>query len=93
MMKTFVRPARDLRNHYAELAGMLKDHDHVIITNRGRGEAVLIGIEDYAQYEDFLHERYVAQELAKAQRQAADPATSWQDHESVWETLHKTYGV
>ena len=22
MMKTFVRPARDLRNHYAELAGM-----------------------------------------------------------------------
>lgn len=93
MMKTFVRPARDLRNNYAELAGMLKDHDHVIITNRGRGEAVLIGIEDYAQYEEFLHERYVAQELAKAKRQAADPATPWASHDSVWETLHKNYGL
>ena len=93
MMHTFVRPARDLRNNYAELAALLKDHDHVIITNRGRGEAVLIGIEDYAQYEEFLHQRYVAQELAKARRQAADPATRWEDHETVWQTLHDAYGV
>ena len=33
MMQTFVRPSRDLRNHYAEISDMLKDHDHVIITN------------------------------------------------------------
>ena len=33
MMQTFVRPSRDLRNHYAEISEMLKDHDHVIITN------------------------------------------------------------
>ena len=25
MMQTFVRPSRDLRNHYAELSEMLKD--------------------------------------------------------------------
>ena len=49
MMQTFVRPSRDLRNHYAELSEMLKDHNHVIITNHGRGESVLINIEDYAQ--------------------------------------------
>ena len=42
MMQTFVRPSRDLRNHYAELSEMLKDHNHVIITNHGRGESVLI---------------------------------------------------
>ena len=36
MMQTIVRPARDLRNHYAELSELLKDHDHIIITNRGR---------------------------------------------------------
>ena len=35
MMQTFVRPSRDLRNHYAEISEMLKDHDHVIITNHG----------------------------------------------------------
>ena len=66
MMQTFVRPSRDLRNHYAELSEMLKDHNHVIITNHGRGESVLINIEDYAKYEEFLHQRYVAEALAKA---------------------------
>ena len=50
MMQTFVRPSRDLRNHYAEISEMLKDHNHVIITNHGRGESVLINIEDYAKY-------------------------------------------
>ena len=73
MMQTFVRPSRDLRNHYAEISEMLKDHNHVIITNHGRGESVLINIEDYAKYEEFMHQRYVAEELAKAKQQAADP--------------------
>ena len=75
MMQTFVRPSRDLRNHYAEISEMLRDHDHVIITNHGRGESVLINIEDYAKYEEFMHQRYVAEELAKAKQQAADPNT------------------
>ena len=68
MMQTFVRPSRDLRNHYAEISEMLKDHNHVIITN-------------------------VAEALAKAKQQAADPDTQWEDHESVWETLSKQYDV
>lgn len=93
MMQTFVRPSRDLRNHYAEISDMLKDHDHVIITNHGRGESVLINIEDYAKYEEFLHQRYVAEALTKAKQQAADPSTQWADHESVWETLHEQYDV
>ena len=33
MMQTFVRPSRDLRNHYAEISGIIKEHNHVIITN------------------------------------------------------------
>ena len=69
MMQTFVRPSRDLRNHYAEISDMLKNHDHVIITNHGRGESVLINIEDYAKYEEFMHQRYVAEALAKAKQQ------------------------
>ena len=76
-----------------EISEMLKDHDHVIITNHGRGESVLINIEDYAKYEEFLHQRYVAEALAKAKQQAADPDTQWEDHESVWETLSKQYDV
>lgn len=64
---------------YAEISGIIKEHNHVIITNQGRGESVLINIEDYAKYEEYLHQRYVAEELAKAKRQAADPNTQWQD--------------
>ena len=93
MMQTFVRPSRDLRNHYAEIADMTKNHNHVIITNQGRGESVLINIEVYAKYEEFLHQRYVAEELAKAKQQAADPNTQWQDHDSVWGMLNKEYGL
>lgn len=93
MMQTHVRPSRDLRNHYAEIADMVKHHDHVIITNNGRGESVLINIEDYAKYEEFLHQRYVAEELAKARRQAANPDTEWVSHENVWEGLREQYGV
>ena len=93
MMQTFVRPSRDLRNHYAEISGIIKEHNHVIITNQGRGESVLINIEDYAKYGEYLHQRYVAEELAKAKRQAADPNTQWQDHDSVWGTLSKEYGL
>ena len=93
MMQTFVRPSRDLRNHYAEISGIIKEHNHVIITNQGRGESVLINIEDYAKYEEYLHQRYVAEELAKAKRQAADPNTQWQDHDSVWGMLNKEYGL
>ena len=35
----------------------------------------------------------LAEELAKAKQQAADPNTQWADHESVWETLHEQYDV
>lgn len=91
MMQTYVRPSRDLRNHYAEISDMLKEHDHVIITNHGRGESVLINIDDYAEYEKFLHYRYIAEKLAEAKKQAADPNTQWTDHDSVWEMLHEQY--
>ena len=57
---------------------MLKDHDHVIITNHGRGESVLINIEDYAKYEEFLHQRYVAEELAKQNSRQLTPTRSGQ---------------
>lgn len=91
MLQTFVRPSRDLRNNYAELSGLVKERNHVIITNNGRGDSVLIGMEEYAQYEEYLHRRYIAEELAKAKAQAADPATQWQSHDDVWGMLREQY--
>lgn len=91
MFKTHVRPSRDLRNNYAELAKIVKQQDQVIITNNGRGEAVLIGIEEYGMYEEYLHHRFVDQELEKAQKQAQDPATKWQGHDELWGSIKQKY--
>jgi prevent-host-death family protein len=55
MYNTHVRAVRDLRNKYAEISKLVKNHDQVIITNNGKSEAVLISYSDYAKYEDFLH--------------------------------------
>ena len=44
MYNVHVRPVRDLRNNYPELARIIKNQDQVVITNNGRGEAVLIHI-------------------------------------------------
>jgi prevent-host-death family protein len=73
MSKTQVRPARDLRNNYAEVARMLDRHDRVIITKNGVGHSVLINIEDYAEYEDFLHHRFIYEELRKSKAEVDDP--------------------
>lgn len=66
-----IRPVRDLRNNYAEIAKLIEGHEPVFITNNGRGEAVIINIEDYADYEEYLYEKYVAEKLAEAEAAAA----------------------
>ena len=84
MMKTHVRPVRDLRNNYAEIAEIVKNHDQVIITKNGRGDSVLINIDEYAEIEKIRHERYVAEKLAEAEELSADPNTKWYTHEEFW---------
>ena len=87
MSKVHVRPSRDLRNNYSELANIVKGHNPVIITNNGIGESVLINIEDYADYEEYSHRRYVLKELEQAQKEAADPNTKWYGHDEVWRII------
>ena len=78
MNKTHIRPARDLRNNYTELAKIIKDkHDHVIITNRGRGDMVLIDFEEYTLFEQYLHQKYIDEKLEEAIMQAQMPETKW----------------
>lgn len=67
MLNTYVRPSRDLGYKYSEIANIVKEYNHVIITNNGRGEAVLIGIEEFADYEEYVHKKYVLSELKKAE--------------------------
>jgi prevent-host-death family protein len=93
MRHTHARPSRDLRNNYAEVVKLVKEHDQVIITNNGRDEAVLIGIDEFKAYEDFLHHRYIAEELARARLEANDPNTRWMEHDEVWQAVRERYAI
>ena len=92
MYSVCARPVRDLRNNYAELARMTKESKHIIVTNNGKDETVLMGIEDYNLCREFLHTRYVLSELEQAQAEAKSPDTSWLSHNEVFERFRKKYG-
>jgi len=84
MYNVHVRPVRDLRNNYPELVRILKKQDQVIITNNGRGEAVLIDIDEYAEFEEYAHKRYIAAKLAEAEAEAATDQKRI-THEEFWQ--------
>ena len=67
MYTTHVKAVRDLRNNYPEVAQIIKNRDHVIITNNGRSEAVLISYDEFEKYQEFLHILYVKEKLAEAE--------------------------
>lgn len=78
MNKTHVRPVRDLRNNYSEIAKLVKnDFDHVIITNNGRSDTVLIDFDIYSQFEEFLHEKYIAQKLEEGLDRMNNSEAKW----------------
>jgi len=73
MFSTHVKAVRDLRNNYPEIASIIKSRNNVIITNNGKSEAVLIPYEEFANYEEYLHIRYVKEKLAEAESIADNP--------------------
>ena len=89
MSKTQVRPSRDLRNNYAEVERMLDQHDRVIITKNGVGHSVLINIEDYAKYEDYLHRQFIYDELQKTKAKMDDPNVELRDADDVFARMDK----
>jgi prevent-host-death family protein len=89
MAKTQVRPSRGLRNNYASVVKSLEQHDHVIITNNGVGEAVLIGFEDYGRYEEYLHRQFIYEELQKSKAKMSDPSAMRHDADGVHAELEQ----
>jgi len=73
MYATHVKAVRDLRNSYPEVAQIVRNQDHVIITNNGKSEAVLISFEEFEKYQEFLHIRYVKEKLIEAEAIAGKP--------------------
>jgi prevent-host-death family protein len=79
-----VIPSRELRNNYASVLAKLEDHDHVVITNRGKGQSVLINFADYALFEEYLHQKYAAEALREAEDYEATAPDPWLGHEEFW---------
>ena len=91
MQKTQVRPVRDLRNRYTEIETLIKNHDPVIITKNGRGAAVLINIDDYAEVEEYLHIKYVREKLEEAELEAQKPGAKWTDYRKTLKKLRSKF--
>ena len=73
MFATHVKAVRDLRNNYSEVAQIVKERDHVIITNNGKSESVLISFDEFEKYQEFLHICYIKEKLAEAEALSDKP--------------------
>jgi len=94
MGHTHVRAVRDLRNNYHEISQLIKEKNHVIITNNGKSESVLIPYEHLATYQESLHEQYILQQLEEAEEHGKNPE-NWLTLDEVMENLAekvKNYG-
>ncbi len=92
MLNTHVRNVRQLRNNYTEIAGLIKDRDQVVITNHGKGEAVIISFEDFADFEEYRHFKYVEEKLAEAEKEASGPSAVFYDRDEVMQEYRDRYG-
>ena len=93
MSKTQVRPSRDLRNNYADVIKSLKRNEHIIITNNGVGEAVLIGFEEYGRYEEYLRRQFIYDELQKSKTKMSGPNAMRHDADDVHTELEQVLGL
>jgi len=84
MFNTYVKPSSDLRNKYPEISQLVKGNNQVVITNNGKADMVLLNMEDYKKYEEFLHLRYVEEKLAEAEKIADSSDAKWYDHNDFW---------
>ncbi len=82
---------KDLRNDYARVEEMLKEHDVVQITKNGELSAVLIHPEDFEKYQNFMHIQYVLGKLDEAETWEADPDTKYVDALSFFAELKDKY--
>ncbi|MCI9439465.1 MAG: type II toxin-antitoxin system Phd/YefM family antitoxin [Lachnospiraceae bacterium] len=73
-MMESIRPSADLRNHYSEISKQChEDRNPVIITVNGRGDTVLLGLQDYYQMKSELE---LLRTLADAEDDVANGRTA-----------------
>ena len=89
MYATQIKTSRELRNNFAEIQRLLENHDQVVITKNGKGAAVVINFEDYAEFEAYTHRCYVLKALEEAEEEANSPNAEWITLAAFKEKLHE----
>ena len=84
MFEIHHRPSRDLRNNYIELAHLVRDHNDVVITNKGEIDLVLVNHDDWEEFKRFRFNQYILKKIREVEAVADDPAT-WISEEDFWE--------
>ncbi len=92
MLNTHVRPSRELRNNYPELKKLVQDRDHVVITSRGKGDMVLIGMDEFAEFEQYRYKKYIKEALDEAKEYAKRPDAERLTLDEVFEDIRTKYG-
>ncbi len=65
-----IRPSSDLRNHYAEISRVCREERRpTILTVNGRGDTVLLGLEEYDR---MVAELDLLNALAESERDVAE---------------------
>ena len=90
MQKLHVRPERELRNNFPEISKLSQQRDAVVLTNRGKASHVLLSFDEFEDYEEYRHNRYLMEKIKEAEN---DPDTRLRTHDEVWSSLGKKYGI
>jgi prevent-host-death family protein len=83
MFEIHRRPSRDLRNNYPELARIVREHNDVVITNKGETDIVMVNPADWEEFKAYRYSQYVLKKIREVEAVENDPAT-WMDEESFW---------
>lgn len=88
--KLYVRPERELRNNFSEISKLNQQRDAVILTNRGKASHVLLSFDEFDDYEEYRHNRYLMEKIKEAE---ADTNTNLRTHNDIWQVMGERYGV
>jgi len=90
MYNLHVRPERELRNNFSEISKLNQQWDAVVLTNRGKGTHILLSFDEFTEYEEYRHNRYLMQKIKETKE---DIDTRLRSHEDVWQALSEKYDV
>ncbi len=73
-----------MRNNYPELAEIVRDHNDVVITNKGEVDVVMVNPADWEEFKRFRHAQYVLKKIKEVEALENDPS-AWLTEEEFWQ--------